>query len=180
MNTETEATTYAAVVAYAADLVAGDHCDMTVIQREIIAERGEYLEIPVYAPTGPAVTNPAELPTRVDAAGAGDLAVRAADDALTASGWIRTGDWEDAGTAVYATVKPAAYTAAVQAATPTGAWQALHPAEPISGARFDGPEDAAAWIAANQLVATGTGWRVAVWIGVDADTAGPTAATYNA
>lgn len=55
-------------------------------------------------------------------------------------------------------------------------WQAIHPAETITGTSAD---EVAQDVAANQNVAEGTGWRVAVWEGADADTSTEPAATYQ-
>jgi hypothetical protein len=57
-----------------------------------------------------------------------------------------------------------------------GIWQAMHPAESVTGTSAD---EVAQDVAAIQDVAEGTGWRVAVWEGADADTGIEPAATYE-
>lgn len=71
------------------------------------------------------------------------------------------------------------YTVRIEASNSDGTiWQALAPAENVT-------EDATAaeiaeWTASNQDVAEGTGWRVRVWNGADADEHSEPAAEYVA
>jgi prevent-host-death family protein len=104
-----ETKTYTAAIGLVSSVVAGDHCDLSVIENTMVGAREDEdgNEVPVYSPEGPVVMEAVELPVRTDE----DVAAKvydAADDVLEANGWRRTGDWEDdAGDAAYATVERA-------------------------------------------------------------------------
>lgn len=69
------------------------------------------------------------------------------------------------------------YTVVVEVSDEAGElWQAAHPSENACG---DSAAEVARWVATNQTVAEGGGWRVRVWAGHDADTkVGPAAEYY--
>jgi hypothetical protein len=71
------------------------------------------------------------------------------------------------------------YTVEIDASNTSGTiWQALAPAENVTDSGT--AEDVARWTAANQTLADGTGWRVRVWEGADADTGTRPAAEHYA
>lgn len=96
---------YVAAVAIASDVVAGDHCDVSVIERAIVGYRddedGE--ETPVYG-LGDRVVGYWETTIPVDADDADTRAIAAAEQLLEAAGWEVVGAWEYADNAVYAVV----------------------------------------------------------------------------
>jgi hypothetical protein len=55
-------------------------------------------------------------------------------------------------------------------------WQAMHPAETVEA---DSADEAARDGALNQNMAEGTGWRVAAWVGENADTGHAPDAVYT-
>ncbi|MBX6383763.1 MAG: hypothetical protein IRZ07_12440 [Microbispora sp.] len=98
---------YVAAVAIASDVVAGDHCDVSIIERQVIGydvedgEDGE--ETPVYG-LGDRVVGYWETTIPVDADDADTRAIAAAEQLLEAAGWEVVGAWEYAANAVYALV----------------------------------------------------------------------------
>jgi len=96
---------YVAAVAIASDVVAGDHCDVSVIERAIVGYRddedGE--ETPVYG-LGDRVVYHADTGVNVDADDAATRAITAATELLEAAGWEVVGEWEYADNAVYAVI----------------------------------------------------------------------------
>lgn len=72
------------------------------------------------------------------------------------------------------------YTVQVEASDAEGAvWQAVHPAEHVTGKPGESAMEVARWVGTNQLAAVGANWRVRVWPGVQADTStDPAAVVY--
>lgn len=97
---------YAAAVAIASDVVAGDHCGVAVIERQVAGYRvGEDgTETPVYD-LGGRVVGYWETTIPVDADDATTRAIAAAEQLLEAAGWeVVGGEWEYADNAVYAVI----------------------------------------------------------------------------
>ena len=101
-----DTTTYTAAVAIASSVVAGDHCDLSVAPNRVATYRedDDGNETPVYEMTDN-LEFQCELGVRTADDDAGSKACDAADDALSARGWRRTGPWEYSADAAYAPVE---------------------------------------------------------------------------
>jgi prevent-host-death family protein len=100
-------TTYTAAIGLLSDVVAGDFCDVSVAENDILSYRHDANgdEVPVYSMGSNVVMDAVELPVRVDADDKGERIEDAADEALRAAGWRRVDGWESADNAAYATVE---------------------------------------------------------------------------
>jgi hypothetical protein len=99
-------TTYTAAIGTASDVVAGDFCDVIVVENMIVGFRypGD-VEVPEFGLSNTIALGEVDLDVRTDADDKLTTAPAAADKILTASGWTRTGDWETARNALYAPVE---------------------------------------------------------------------------
>jgi antitoxin (DNA-binding transcriptional repressor) of toxin-antitoxin stability system len=90
-------TTYTAAIGLVSGVVAGDRCDVSVIEND--AEGNMSMTVAMDA---------IELDVRTDDEDVSGKVYQAADDELSNQGWRRTGDWDDAaGDAAYAPVERA-------------------------------------------------------------------------
>lgn len=100
-------TTYTAAVAIVSDCVAGEFCDVTVLENEIVnyreTDQGE--EVPEYGMTAVQAMACTETDVRVDDEDMLGKAGPAADVVLAAAGWTRVEGWSVADTAMYALVE---------------------------------------------------------------------------
>lgn len=99
--------TFTAALATHSSVVAGDFCDVSVIENVISGYRwvdGE--EFAEWAPAGEVAMDPVE--TTVTTADYENGAREAADEILRDNGWHRSGPWEYGGdgVALYANVEP--------------------------------------------------------------------------
>src|SRR5690606_36690699 len=94
-----------AAVAIAADVLAGDHCGVAVIERQVARYRvGEDGAGTPLCYLGGRVVGEWERTIPVDADDATTRAIAAAEQLLEAAGWEVVGEWEYAADAVYAPV----------------------------------------------------------------------------
>lgn len=96
--------TYTAAVATDPSCVAGDYCDVQVLENEIVTYRidDDGNEIPEYGMTSVLALDAIETDVRTDDEDALDKAQRSADEILAEHGWRRTEEWSVADTAMYA------------------------------------------------------------------------------
>lgn len=99
-------TNYVAALTNAADCVAGDYCDVSVIESEISGYREDHEgnEVPEYGMTGVVAMDAVETTVRTDADAIED-ALAQADAILRDAGWTRVGNWEPSPNAYYADVE---------------------------------------------------------------------------
>jgi hypothetical protein len=99
-------TKFVAALANVSDCVAGDYCDVSVIESEIVGYREDHdgNEIPQYGMTSTVAMDAIETTVRTDA---DDIAaaIVEADAILRDNGWTRVSDWQAADTAYYADVE---------------------------------------------------------------------------
>jgi hypothetical protein len=102
-------TTYTAAIATASDVVAGDYCDVTVAENEIVThkETEDGTETPVYGMSDTIVMPSIDTDVRTDDEDSLAKAELAAADILESNGWTVTGTWEVAANALYAPVERA-------------------------------------------------------------------------
>jgi hypothetical protein len=102
--------THFAALGTAADVVAGDHFDVTVANAEIHTYRtdDDGNETPEYTMGSTVVMGPVDTDVRIDDEDSHLKIEAAADTVLAAHGWTRTGPWESADNAAYAPVTPTA------------------------------------------------------------------------
>lgn len=100
-------TTYTAAIATAADCVAGDYCDLQVLENEITGYRidGDGDEVAEYGMTDREALPCVELDVRVDDDDKLAKVENSADEILAANGWTRTEDWTVTDNALYALVE---------------------------------------------------------------------------
>jgi prevent-host-death family protein len=102
--------TYTAAIGLASSVVAGDHCDLSIAENDVVGYRDDENggEVPEYAMGNKVVLDPIETAVRTDDEDVAGKVYAAADEVLAANGWRRTGDWDDAaGDAAYAPVERA-------------------------------------------------------------------------
>jgi hypothetical protein len=97
--------TYTAAIGLISSVVAGDHCDVTVAENNLVGYRSDE---PEYVMGSNIVMDVTETAIRTDDEDVAGKVYDAADDILTANGWRRVTDWDDAaGDAAYARVERA-------------------------------------------------------------------------
>lgn len=98
--------TYTAAIGTASDVVAGDFCDVSIAENEIITYKlqEDGTETPVYGMSGKVVMDAIETTVRTDEDDKLGRIEADAERILEANGWKVTGPWELADNAAYATV----------------------------------------------------------------------------
>jgi hypothetical protein len=100
-------TIYVAAIGTAPDVVAGEHCDLTVAEQYVFGYRidDDGQERPITGMGDELVLEPVELPVRVDDDDKGQKAIAYAETELAEWGFTRVGPWVVADNAMYADVE---------------------------------------------------------------------------
>lgn len=100
-------TTYTAAIGLVSGVVAGDHCDVSVAENDVVGYRDDEFgnEVPEYAMGSKVVMQSVETDVRTDDEDVNGKVYDAADYVLMVRGWRRVSSWDDAaGDAAYARV----------------------------------------------------------------------------